>query len=90
MEGPSEVVSGERFLVCADDGNITFVEQARMMAKHFKQYGFSPAVTTSPHWLTKLGGHLFPSVKAAANKLDCVCYVSNNKAHAQLGMTQWR
>lgn len=90
FELPSEAVANKRFLLAADDGNLDFKQQAAIIAKHFKPYGFCPAQSTAPSFLLSVGQYLFPSVKAAVTKLPAVTYCSNTAARQTLGMTKWR
>eukprot|EP01057_Protomagalhaensia_wolfi_P004559 Protomagalhaensia_wolfi_Nauph_80__4558@NODE_468_length_2469_cov_334_128807_g352_i0_p1_GENE_NODE_468_length_2469_cov_334_128807_g352_i0NODE_468_length_2469_cov_334_128807_g352_i0_p1_ORF_typecomplete_len396_score67_533Beta_HSD/PF01073_19/7_5e46Epimerase/PF01370_21/1_6e44NAD_binding_10/PF13460_6/1_2e18NmrA/PF05368_13/5_7e14NmrA/PF05368_13/10GDP_Man_Dehyd/PF16363_5/5e16NAD_binding_4/PF07993_12/6e15RmlD_sub_bind/PF04321_17/1_1e06Polysacc_synt_2/PF02719_15/7_8e06Polysacc_synt_2/PF02719_15/5_4e03adh_sh len=90
MEAPIEKVRNERFLCTADDGNLTFVEQAKLLAKHVKPWGFNPATTIAPGFLIAVGKYVLSSVKAAADKTHCVTYTSNEKAKRVLGIKAFR
>lgn len=90
MEAPKEKVDGQRFICASSDGNMTFLDQARLVSKHFKQFGFCPAVTRAPTLMIKAGAYFFASVRAAADKLHVVSYVSNKKAFEVLGHRSWR
>lgn len=90
MEASSEKVNGKRFAVVADDGNLTFTEQACLIAQNFNAYGFSPATVTAPEWLVRFGAWILSSVRSAADKLDATCYVSNERIRKELGFTEWR
>eukprot|EP01055_Gregarina_sp_Pseudo9_P000575 Gregarina_sp_Pseudo_9__574@NODE_136_length_4074_cov_82_022057_g126_i0_p2_GENE_NODE_136_length_4074_cov_82_022057_g126_i0NODE_136_length_4074_cov_82_022057_g126_i0_p2_ORF_typecomplete_len412_score62_84Epimerase/PF01370_21/8_1e403Beta_HSD/PF01073_19/6e39NAD_binding_4/PF07993_12/8_9e15NAD_binding_10/PF13460_6/2_3e13GDP_Man_Dehyd/PF16363_5/1_1e11NmrA/PF05368_13/4_2e08NmrA/PF05368_13/26RmlD_sub_bind/PF04321_17/6_5e06Polysacc_synt_2/PF02719_15/0_084adh_short_C2/PF13561_6/0_71adh_short_C2/PF13561_6/3e0 len=90
LEVDVDKVKGQRILACADDGNMTFVEQAKLLAKHVKPWGFNPATTIAPSFLIGFGKYFLSSVKAAADKLHCVTYVSNQKSKDLLGMKSFR
>eukprot|EP01054_Gregarina_sp_Poly1_P000943 Gregarina_sp_Poly_1__942@NODE_1228_length_4718_cov_193_100624_g836_i0_p2_GENE_NODE_1228_length_4718_cov_193_100624_g836_i0NODE_1228_length_4718_cov_193_100624_g836_i0_p2_ORF_typecomplete_len404_score60_233Beta_HSD/PF01073_19/2_9e42Epimerase/PF01370_21/2_1e40GDP_Man_Dehyd/PF16363_5/1_3e15GDP_Man_Dehyd/PF16363_5/5e02NAD_binding_10/PF13460_6/3_5e14NAD_binding_10/PF13460_6/7_2e03NAD_binding_4/PF07993_12/3_4e13NmrA/PF05368_13/2_3e11NmrA/PF05368_13/57RmlD_sub_bind/PF04321_17/1_4e07KR/PF08659_10/0_001a len=90
MEAPSEQVAGQRIFACADDGNLTFVEQSKLLAAHVKPWGFNPAMTIAPSFLIGFGKYFLSSVKAAADKTHCVTYVSNERAKELLNVQTFR